>query len=284
MEEIRERVFIVGTARSGTTLLQSMLSSHSEIFSFPETHFFSLSMPKNNLYEYFLWAIKPKNIEVVEDFLKKIDEYELLNDLDNILPKFYFSKVGWGKLLISILDKYTKKNGYNIWIEKTPLHLRYIDIIHAVNPNIKFIHIIRNGKDVVASMYEVTHKYPQKWGGYRSIEQCIDRWKTDICISKKYLGISNHSFVFYEDLIDDPESVSRKLLSILNLEYEKEIVYDYKKQANKIIFAGETWKNNTKKEINKSNKFYSVFSQKQQIMIGKKIKEIDLSPFNKYKI
>ena len=44
--ESKKAVFIVGSARSGTTLLQSMLASHPEVYSFPETHFFRGTIPK----------------------------------------------------------------------------------------------------------------------------------------------------------------------------------------------------------------------------------------------
>ena len=44
--ESKKAVFIIGSARSGTTLLQSMLASHPEVYSFPETHFFRGTIPK----------------------------------------------------------------------------------------------------------------------------------------------------------------------------------------------------------------------------------------------
>src|ERR1043166_465784 len=41
---IERRIFLVGCARSGTTLLQSLLAAHSSIASFPETHFFAATV------------------------------------------------------------------------------------------------------------------------------------------------------------------------------------------------------------------------------------------------
>ena len=38
--KVKERVFIVGVPRSGTTLIQSLLASHPQIETFPESHFF----------------------------------------------------------------------------------------------------------------------------------------------------------------------------------------------------------------------------------------------------
>ena len=44
--KIKDRIFIVGCPRSGTTLLQSLLAAHPQIHSFPETHFFPNTIEK----------------------------------------------------------------------------------------------------------------------------------------------------------------------------------------------------------------------------------------------
>ncbi len=38
---IEGRIFVVGAPRSGTTLVQSLIASHSQVTSFTESHFFS---------------------------------------------------------------------------------------------------------------------------------------------------------------------------------------------------------------------------------------------------
>ena len=68
MGEISKRVFIVGVARSGTTLIQSMLANHSAIHTFPESHFFRLTIPKRKLLRLF-HRIKDKDKAHVKQFL-----------------------------------------------------------------------------------------------------------------------------------------------------------------------------------------------------------------------
>ena len=54
--------------------------------------------------------------------------------------------------------------GKTIWLEKSPDHLRYIDQIEKLVDEAKFIHILRNGFDNIASIYDLAGKYPETWG------------------------------------------------------------------------------------------------------------------------
>ncbi|MHA1224100.1 MAG: sulfotransferase family protein, partial [Candidatus Heimdallarchaeaceae archaeon] len=183
--EIEKRLFLVGAARSGTTLLQGLIASSPEVFSFPETHFFSKTIPMRKS-KRLLWRFLPKDDSIIRRFLETVecqDKEKLLQEL----PIKTISLKKWVKSLITLLDILTLEKKYKIWLEKTPFHLRYIDVIErSTIENIHFIHIIRNGLDVVASLYEATNKFPEKWGKARSIDSCINRWIRDIKISKKY--------------------------------------------------------------------------------------------------
>ena len=78
----RHRIFIVGCARSGTTLLQSILASNKAIASFPETHFFRGTIPKYRVLQWFKFYSK-KDQEFIRHFLKKIQR----EDLYEAIPK-----------------------------------------------------------------------------------------------------------------------------------------------------------------------------------------------------
>ena len=71
-----ERTFIVGVARSGTTLLQSMVGNHDDIATFPETHFFRKTIDQN-------WKrqnnfkIKREHQKFIKNFLISINKEEI---------------------------------------------------------------------------------------------------------------------------------------------------------------------------------------------------------------
>jgi hypothetical protein len=206
----------------------------------------------------------------------KIREHETFL---NLLNQRTFILKDWIKQHLTILDKVTLQKEYSIWLEKTPAHLRYIDIIEKTRWDVNFVHIIRKGEDVIASLYEVTRKHSDKWGGERSLDNCIGRWKRDVSISKKYLRKQNHSFILYEELVYNPERAVKYLCEKLRIKFESSILEKYKDEPSELVLKDEDWKKETSKDIGKRSKFSSVFNQEEQEYVKSKIKDVDISVF-----
>ena len=264
----------MGAARSGTTLLQSMIASHPDIHSFPETHFFTDTIP------FYVWQRSfklhgRKDREFVSSFLHRIDA----GKFEDLLPGVTISNKKWIRTLLSILDELTIEKDSSIWLEKTPMHLYYIDNIASVDPDAIFIHTIRNGEDIVASIYDVSHKKPEFFGGERTIEQCINRWKIDVKISNKYAGRENHFIIKYENLVASPENVLKALFNGIDILWN-DAVLDYKSKAAKLTFPEEAWKARNTGDIQVAKKFDTIFSPEEQQyirdeLIGVNTKNID---------
>ncbi|MDP6457082.1 MAG: sulfotransferase [Candidatus Marinimicrobia bacterium] len=273
-EQIRKRIFVVGAARSGTTLLQSMLASHPGIHSFPETHFFRGTVPKR----WWLRLVKRYGAaerSFISSFLERIEHPELVRHL----PHHTWSQKAWAKSLLRILDDICTAAGFSIWLEKTPMHLYFTDLITLIAPQTMFVHLIRSGEDVVASLYEASRSDPEFFAGARSKSQCIRRWKRDITISKRSVGVRNHSFVKYEQLVDEPKENLSRLCDELGLKFSDQML-DYRAAAEKFVLPEESWKKKAKETLEKSSKFEQVFSADEQTYIRQKIRTIDLTPFD----
>jgi hypothetical protein len=163
------------------------------------------------------------------------------------------------------------ENGNKFWLEKTPQHLHYIKPIERYIKNTKFIHIVRNGEDVVASLYEVTHKYPKIWGGPRTIDQCIKRWIEDVKITIKYISRRNHLAIKYEELVDDPKRIIRQACDFIGVEFDQAMLKKYSGIASELLVKGENWKQEVKRSIENNNgkKFFSVFNNKEREYVRK---------------
>lgn len=149
--------FLVGCPRSGTTLLQSMISSHPKVVSFPETHFFCETLPINPLLRQ-LKLHGPGSRRFIKDFLDS-NGYSALNPFKNINTYQFLTHNQWCQTLITILHKMTgmeadrHRHLKSIWgLEKTPRHLHYISSIEKGGMKNRYLHLLRNGADVVASM------------------------------------------------------------------------------------------------------------------------------------
>jgi hypothetical protein len=272
-QKLTTNIFLVGCPRSGTTLLQSLLAAHSDILSFPETKFFMYLIPEYEPRRKFFGIIPRRLKTVVKDFLDKIERAEKIKQFSQrIFIKQYV------KQFIKILDELTFAQGKSIWLEKTPGHVQKISVIKKYVPDAKFIHIVRNGSDVVASLYEVTQKYPKVWRGPWDIDTCIDRWINDIEITRRYINQPNHTLVRYEDLVANPEKVLRKLCEFIGVEFSETMLEDYRDVAKQLIRDREKWKAPVSGKIQSTNsqKFYQVFDEAQQQYILDRLSSVNL--------
>ena len=260
-----QRIFIVGCPRSGTTLLQSMLSKHGDIFTFPESHFFVKAYPRNNL-KRFLTIPRIAVAKIVKEIAAKHDKTEVLNEFVKA-NKFY----RFHEPFVLLLDLIAEENRTSNWIEKTPRHLHAIKNIKQRIPDSKFIHILRNGKDTVASMYNATNKYPKEWAKLSkfrkfnglSLEECVDRWNYDYKESMKWYNEKDHHHIVFDKLIQSTENELKKLCKFLGLNYCSGMLKFYE-DFNAIVEDKEKWKDNNKKPVlNRINTYREVFSEKE---------------------
>ena len=161
ISSVNSRIFVVGCPRSGTTLLQSLLAGHSDVFSFPESHFFNHLVPYATWRKY-LGLARPGIEKHLNKFCKKAGIKKDFSLGESVIPVRIKKCV---REFINLLDKRAKNKGVKTWVEKTPIHLHYISTIEYYIPDAKFVHVVRDGRDVVASMHKVTHEHPEVWGG-----------------------------------------------------------------------------------------------------------------------
>jgi hypothetical protein len=247
-----------------------MLSAHPEIVSFPETHFFSHIYTTIRIFRYFKIASLRARKRLIK-FLKSLEQEEM----EQYIPLFRIFGGHYAEVLVEILDTLTIRSGGSLWIEKTPGHLHFIKDIERLIKDSRFIHIIRTGTDVIASLFEVTHKYPECWGGARDLEDCVKRWIVDIEISQKHLHKSNHTLVRYEELIKEPHEVLGNLCEFIGVQFNKRMLEKYMIESRQLILNAEKWKEKVDGNIlnEKSDKFYKIFNEDQMRYIFNRLIE-----------
>src|SRR5215207_10773521 len=141
---------IVGSPRSGTTLLRFMLDAHSELAIPPETGFLTLSE-----------KLTGKGDKLREKFFHAVVNYSepSLSWPDFEIPKeaFWIALTKVTPFNISegyrtFYRLYAERCGKPRWGDKTPVYCRYIQSIRKVLPEARFIHIIRDGRDAALSL------------------------------------------------------------------------------------------------------------------------------------
>jgi len=250
-----ERGFLVGCARSGTTLFQAMLATHSDITSFPETHFF------DRLY----WGRKANTLRSLRALWVMFEVGRWVGQPAPFLVRPHLRRRDYGKDYIRLLDDAARRRGARAWIEKTTSHALFIDKILTVAPNAKFIHIIRDGRAVVASLYTLSESNPQYWGWARSLDVCCDRWNRSVRASLKWKDHPNHRLYTYEALVSNTERILADACALFGLEFETAML-QFQATAGEVIATHEDWKSNATAALKSTGleRYNTIFSDAQR--------------------
>ena len=198
-------IFIGGLFKSGTSLLRAMLGQHSSIAAGLESYWFDLD-----------WD-GPRD----EKFRDHIDRLRKFYDMDEATIAVLISK---SKTTLDFLDRfmmaYTNRIGKKRWAEKTPGNIMYLDRIYNEFPEAKFIHIIRDPKDVFASLRQIS-----KWD---SVQVFVEMWcrffGTEARLKKELEpGPEKYTTIRYESLIMDPVHTMCAVVKFLEEEWEDSV-------------------------------------------------------------
>ena len=210
--------FIIGAARSGTTFFTLMLNSHSRIAVPFESHFFpeyysrrdSLGDLENSVKDR-LYLIKSILAEpFVASWDKRVEPEEL--DIGNC--------TSLEKTIDQIYAAYARKHGKSIWGDKSPSYIMKIDVLNRMFPSSKFIHIIRDGRDVAMSV-------AKQWWGEKNFMTAVDDWARNVDRARKMLRMlpyDRHMELRFEDLVCAPARELRRVTGFLGLDFEEKML------------------------------------------------------------
>lgn len=195
-----------------------------------------------------------------------------------VLPSHALTLGQHTRTFTKTLDAIAQRQDKSIWIEKTPDHVNFIDFIESHVSDARFIHIVRHGPDVVASLYDVTHRYPAAWEGPWNVERCLRKWMTCATSTNKHCHKPNHLVVNYNNLVHEPASVSRTIGQFIGAELDTNALANRQGAFRKIALQREPWKAHSGKAIyhQPADKFSTLFDSQQQAYIIKTLSEAGL--------
>jgi len=249
LEQTSENIFfIVGTSRSGSTLLQSMLNSHGNITIPPETHFFHSS--KGIRKKYFKAKCEKRfRKELIEFWCRKKTRLGDLQLCENRL------KENAGKLGIHTpidlynlhLTLYRKIRGKDIIGEKTPKHILHTEDILKAFPKAKIISLFRDPRAVAHSEKCVQFGSPsvfitsKRWRKYVKMHHHLER----------ELPADQYLTLRYCDLIKNPKSELVKISSFLGVPFQNKMLRFHKREEKGFAEQEKSWKNETLEPLKK---------------------------------
>ncbi len=213
-------VFIVACPRSGTTKLASLLNKHSLVAAATETHFF------NHVSKLSCFDIKG-NLKLESDSLAKFfAEPRVLDflavsqlkqeDFAAALMAHGATELSRKQVFDTMMAALLKVKAKTVFCEKTPQHLQNLNEILVLYPEAKFIHLLRDGRDVVSSLIKMPWRPPGLINNARFWQRYIKLGEA----AQRHIPLANLQTYKYEDLLLEPEATLKSICEFIGIEFE----------------------------------------------------------------
>ena len=189
-------IFIVGLPRTGTTLTERIVSSHSQVESIGETQFLQMVLRRESTVS----SVEPMNQAMVRAL----------------------AHIAMGLIARGFLDAVSYRLGSEpMFIDKLPFNFLFLGFIAKAYPNARIIHLSRNPMDACFSMYKQVFTWAYKFSYsleglgqyYVAYDRLLTHWRE--VLKDRMIEVE------YELLVDDQEGQTRRLLDKLGLEFEE---------------------------------------------------------------
>jgi len=204
---VQEPIFIIGAARSGTTWVYDILTAHPEVAGVFESWLFTSN---NGLKALFSSAHWPKKHSGLGNTLKR---HELLE---------YTREMAKRVMSHAIEPK------HRFLVEKSPSHIFSMTFISEIFPSSKFIHVLRDGRDVSVSVRAAADSWVRPWKDTfgRSIKTSARAWKHAVQRARNDGEKLGDRFfeIRYEEIHKNPSQAYSKLFHFCGIPFDEALL------------------------------------------------------------
>jgi hypothetical protein len=222
----RNRCFIIGAPRSGTTVLRLALNAHSKLCLPEEVIFFSKAVFPRGIK---MWRSCEVPMPVIDGFIRH---------LSSRMPEVTIDKV-WAaikhcetpdpcSIYSCVMDLLANQAGKFLWGEKTPGNAFYVDVLREMFPAAKFIFVERDPRAIVASMNRAPFYSADTAINAMNLKHYLRAMKK----AKSIVPQESRIELRYEQFVQTPESSLRDVCRFLKFTFESQML-DYHRDAGK---------------------------------------------------
>lgn len=193
--------FLMGVGRSGTSILQYALSQHPQLLVSHELRVLELAL--------LAAALVDRDGELL------VEEPRGYSDFALLLGPAFAEALGRAQL-----ESAGKRGG--VYADKYPPYCAQVEALERLFPEARFVHILRDGRDVVASAIQafVADRGWRRGKSVASVAQLAQHWAREVARARGHarrLGAQRYHELRYEDLLEQPQEVLAALLAFLGL-------------------------------------------------------------------
>jgi hypothetical protein len=153
-----------------------------------------------------------------------LSERDVRGELANNQPS------DWAEAVRSVFALYARSKGKGRYADKTPSYLPHLPLLAECFPEARFVHVIRDGRDVALSWLS------REWGP-PNLAQAAVYWAANVQAGRRagrWLGAERYTEIRYERLVVDPESTLLALCTFLNITFDRAML-DYSATAAPLV-------------------------------------------------
>lgn len=226
--------FVVGVARSGTTLLRLMLDRHPELAIPPESYFPLALLRRRRRFT------TPRGVDLgaLVEVLLSDRSWSLrqLRETWGIDPGVLRTRVfgtapSYAEAIRALYRLYADLHAKPRYGDKTPTFITEMPLLSRLFPDASFVHVVRDGRDVAASLLEMRF-------GPRNVEDAAALWAEQVRLARRDRARVSYLEVRYERLVTDPRTVLEEVCAFLELSWEPRMLRFHEHAAARL--AGES--------------------------------------------
>jgi hypothetical protein len=224
--------FVVSSPRSGSTLLRMMLDAHADLAIPSETHF----VPE------LIEAFDGRRLSA-DEVLRMLREHRRWEDF-HLDPDLLLARLRErdpltaGAAVRAFFGLYAESQGKPRWGDKTPEYVQSMRQIERALPEARFVHVIRDGRDVALSR---TRWRLKRVGRKPPVERLAKKWKKAITVARRQGSkVGHYVEVRYEDLIAETEPTLRRVCEFVELEFDPGMLRYYEGAAERLAEIDHT--------------------------------------------
>ncbi|HEU0239089.1 MAG TPA: sulfotransferase [Micromonosporaceae bacterium] len=212
-------ILVVGSPRSGTTMLQLMLHAHPRIAIPPESRFVLAGVRRQRS-----WGDlrDPANRRRFAEWLThdtRTNFADLELDAEAVIQEIVDEATTLGSAMGIVFRAYARRFGKPRWGDKRPSYLLNLDVLLRLFPDAQIVNIIRDGRDCVAS----TTEQPWHRGG---LHEAIATWCRAADAgwqARRELPAHSYHELYYEALVADPVGHMKAVCDFLSEDFVEDI-------------------------------------------------------------
>jgi hypothetical protein len=227
-------IFVVGCPRSGTTLLRDLIRSDPSVEIPPESHFIPAF--------YRAWGDPASDREARALARRMLSLRTVRRWGLDLEPEGFASCRSYADVVGHLFGEFARAEGASRWGDKSPRQVRELPLLAQLFPDARFLHIIRDGRDVALSWVPRPFGPGNVYGAAKKWQSMVTAGRRDAAsLGERYLEIR------YESLLTETRSTMERVCRFIDVPFspamltraERSAIYSRNKSPEKRAWEAE---------------------------------------------